>query len=67
MELCEIHKYQKDYLHVIQLSGGSAVPMYLVIEQSNIYHSYRNFIKAFTRRDEAEEFINNIILSKKTH
>ncbi|KKN09559.1 hypothetical protein LCGC14_1045490 [marine sediment metagenome] len=51
MELKKQHKYQKGTYHCIQLYGGSAVPIYIILEKDK-------FITAFTRKDEAEEYIN---------
>ena len=46
---------------MIQLEGGSATWIYLVIEQSKAYPHFRNYIKSFTTQEEAKKCIDKLI------
>jgi len=61
MKLNEHHKYHDGYFHIIQLEGGSATFIYLVVKQSKIDPSFKLYLKSFTRRDEAVEYIHKLV------
>lgn len=52
MKMCETHKYQVGFYHVIQLLKGSNC-CYIVIHQSKINAKFKLFKASFSRIDEA--------------